>query len=116
MEREEKIIDVNLGLRCFANKKEMYRRCLNKFLEDTHYADSIKAYQAGDMETYKDIVHALKGMSGTLGCTLLFQECIELIGYLKEGNIKEIPSKTKEYEEAYEKTIYRVKELIDELT
>ena len=68
-------IDVELGLSKIAGNKNLYLRLLNKFLQNNR--NSIEelgnAIKQSDYEGVKQIAHTIKGVSGNLGMTDLFE-------------------------------------------
>ena len=68
-------IDTNIGLKYLGGRLPAYQRMLGKFA-DQHSGDAAKlkaALDAGDRAVAGRIAHSLKGLSATLGATLLSQ-------------------------------------------
>jgi len=68
-------IDTNVGMKYLGGNLTAYQRMLGKFA-DRHSGDADKlkaALDAGDRAVAERIAHSLKGLSATLGATLLSQ-------------------------------------------
>lgn len=78
-------IDYEGALQRFVGKRPIYERYLAQFLEDAHAADARAALAAGDLPEVQEQLHALKGLSGTLGLSSLQSLCAEAVDRLREG-------------------------------
>ena len=72
-------IDYDGALMRFVQKREIYEKYLRKFLDDTHEAEALQAYRAQKLDEMQERVHALKGVSGTLGLVPLYQITAEIV-------------------------------------
>ena len=80
-------IDTNVGLKYLGGNLPAYQRMLGKFA-DQHGVDADKlkaALDAGDCATVERIAHSLKGLSATLGATLLSQNAHTLEQQIHNG-------------------------------
>lgn len=82
-------IDVELGLSKVAGNKELYIRLLNKFLQNNKKTidDIGKAIAQSDYECIKQISHTIKGVSGNLGMTGLFESSSTLEKAAKDSRV-----------------------------
>ncbi|MFA6011611.1 MAG: response regulator [Desulfobacteraceae bacterium] len=88
-------IDVDLGLSKVAGNKELYNRLLNKFFQNNKNTidDLSKAITRRDFEGVKQIAHTIKGVSGNLGMTGLFESSSDLEKAAKESQIDIVDSR-----------------------
>lgn len=110
------IIDVNLinyksGLNYFSNNADLYEKYIFKFLDDTHFNDAKKAFENNDNEQLLEFVHALKGITGTLAMTKLFEACCGVVNAIRAKEISKIPELFHTLEEVYSTTYNYVKSL-----
>ena len=80
-------LDAREGVRRIGGKAEAYRKQLRRFRE--HYADAVSQLQrlateqgASSAEAY---CHALKGVTGNLGATALYEKVMDIDAGLKQG-------------------------------
>lgn len=90
MKLQEADIDYDAGLRHFAGKEILYHRFLKEFPQDEHFLQAKEACEKNDTDGILAGVHALKGIAGTLGMTNLFDDCQELVKYIRSGQTTEI--------------------------
>jgi len=87
---KEAHIDYEVGVKRFAGKEALYEKYLMKFLDDTHYQDAAKAMGQNDYDEILKTVHALKGMTGTLGMDNLFEACARVVSDIREDRKEEV--------------------------
>ncbi|GEM_PF-1321173 len=84
-------LDVHDGLKRLGGKVEVYKRLLLAFLND--YADvGLSLQRSLDQGNEKDALttlHTLKGISGNIAASELYQTCVELEEALKQGTASE---------------------------
>lgn len=85
---KEAHIDYEVGVKRFAGKEELYEKYLMRFLDDIHYEDACKAMEEKDYDEILRAVHALKGMTGTLGMEELYRFCTQVVDDIR-GDRKE---------------------------
>ncbi len=79
-------LDINTALNQLGGKKKLYLRLLGMF-SDAHVQDVDKlmaAAQAQDWKLLYEVNHALKGVTGNLAASELYQLCIDIDHKLKE--------------------------------
>lgn len=89
-------IDYAAGLLHFAGKEELYRKYLIKFKEDTHADEGIMALDKGDYKEVLGQIHALKGLSGTLGFSELFRKTSIVVAELREEKYENLTKQLRE--------------------
>lgn len=86
-------IDYDAALARFVGKSTIYEKYLARFLEDAHTADAVKAYGRKDYEEMLEQVHALKGVAGTLGLTVLYEVSADIVKDLRDGTFQGLEEK-----------------------
>lgn len=95
-------VDVNQGLKRLNNDKEFYEELLQKFCEDVHYQQLLKALEQGDAKEAFQHGHALKGMAGNLSMVRLYDALVPLVEELRNGNPEKAKKLLQEVKDAYE--------------
>lgn len=94
-------VDVNEGLKRLDNDKDFYEELLEKFCNDSHYAELKRAMEHEDAETAFKEAHALKGMAGNLSCTRMYHALAPFVEKLRrhelEGAIALFPAVSEAY-------------------
>jgi len=104
-------LDVQAGLRNFANKQEIYHRMLGRFAE-LHMGDARKVREALEQNMREDAqraAHSLKGVAATLGAEQVRALALSLEQGIKQG--QELPALLPEIE-ALEQQLLRVEAVI----
>lgn len=83
-------VDYAAGVLHFAGKEEMYIKYLRKYEADRHLQDAVAAYEKTDYKEMLDQIHALKGLSGTLGFFRMFQSASEIVTDLRREEYQTI--------------------------
>ena len=96
-------IDYDGALMRFVQKREIYEKYLRKFLDDTHEAEALQAYRAQKLDEMQERVHALKGVSGTLGLLPLYNITAEIVQDLRTGNTQDLERKVARMQEENQK-------------
>ncbi len=78
--------DVESALERFLNNEAMYMKFLKKFLTDESYAKLSANITEGDYEEACRSVHTLKGVSGNLGLTPLYEASSAMVNEFRAGN------------------------------
>ena len=66
-------VDSNAAINRFCGNLDMYQKFLFKFLDDKSYENLMSAIEANDFDSAILHVHSLKGVSGNLGLTRIFE-------------------------------------------
>lgn len=90
----------------FLGKEDLYLRFLGKFLEDTSYDESARVVPQGNPEESLKSVHKLKGVSGNLGLTPLYEVAADMVARYRAddpmGADAEFDELSKRYHEVYD--------------
>ena len=89
-------VDYTAGVLHFAGKEELYVKYLRKYGEDHHLRDAVAAYEKTDYKEVLDQIHALKGLSGTLGFSQMFQSASAIVTDLRREEYQTIGEQLKQ--------------------
>jgi HPt (histidine-containing phosphotransfer) domain-containing protein len=78
-------IDIDSGLRRVAGSAKIYVKILNSFLATEELNKLTANLTAGDIEAAAATAHGIKGMSGNLSLTKLYNKTVEFEAKLKQG-------------------------------
>ncbi len=99
------IINYESGLNHFSKKEALYEKYLFKFLDDNHFNEAETALEKNDIEEFFKIIHAFKGICGTLSLTKLFHSSSMITLSIKSNKLDTIPylfnSLKNDYSETY---------------
>jgi len=84
-ENLKEYIDVVGGLGRIMGNTKVYLRLLGIFADSVEFDNFKESLEAGDLEKASEIAHAIKGMTGNLSLTKLFDISSTLNVELKEG-------------------------------
>lgn len=77
-------VDVRGSIERFAGNEGLYVKFLMKFLQDTTFQSLSQAMEKGDLDEALRASHTLKGLSGNLGLTPLFDACSEFVTAIRK--------------------------------
>lgn len=92
---EEWGCDINGGLERFLDDQELYLRCLNRFSHDPALVNLRESIREENWKGAYEAAHSLKGTSGTLNITPVYQAARELVNLLVDDFA---PDKARVYE------------------
>lgn len=83
-------LDESKGLFNVGGNNELYNTILKLFMEETKDTSQLlnETIDTSDFEQARQIVHKVKGSSGTIGATLLYETCIEFQKSLSDKDIE----------------------------
>ena len=79
------------GLRRCMDNDALYERMLLQYVDDPCVAQAERAFAAGDMEGLSAAVHNLKGSSGTLSLTPVYELTSKMMVDLRSGDLQNLP-------------------------
>lgn len=111
---DKEILDYEEALGRVLNKRELYIKLLNKFIDnESNTPTKIReAYQNNNIDEAKTLVHTTKGVAANLGAKLLQQVALELENDLKTNT--NIESSLQNFIVALNKTIEKIKNYINQ--
>jgi len=77
-------IDVNDALSRFSGSNELFEKYINKFIGEKSYTDLVFSMEKKDYTAAENAVHSLKGVTGSLGMTSLFQSSCALLAAFRD--------------------------------
>jgi HPt (histidine-containing phosphotransfer) domain-containing protein len=86
---DEKYIDMETGLGRVRGNSVIYKKMLGMFLNSKEFEALEEALTAKDCQKAADVAHAIKGLTGNLSLTLLFEESTKLMNQLRAGSYEE---------------------------
>lgn len=78
-------VDVESGLKRVAGNQGIYVRILKSFLNSEEFEKLQTAADSGDVQAAALVAHGIKGMSGNLSLTQLYNDTVAFEGPLKQG-------------------------------
>lgn len=109
----EKYVDLNSALGRVRGSKTLYRKMLDMFLNSKEFDSFEEALAAGDNVKASEVAHAIKGMTGNLSFTLVFEYSAALMQQLREGDAN--PETLENFRKAYQETREIVTQLSSEM-
>lgn len=79
-------IDYKAGVERFLDDPELYEAILNAFLNDDLLSRAEAAYESGDRNALRLVIHEAKGSSGNAGFLNIYAAASELSALLRGGN------------------------------
>ncbi|MEG1471480.1 MAG: Hpt domain-containing protein [Clostridia bacterium] len=79
-------VNVERTLARFVGDEEMMLQFMRSLPQDESFDQMVQAKQQGDQEAFQFAAHSLKGLSGNLGLTPLFEQCSELMAAIRAGD------------------------------
>jgi len=107
------VLDRDAGLKNMGGDLELYQQVLNAYFKENQ--DTLdKLSNAVEEKRYADaaqIVHKIKGSSGSIGANILYELSIRLQKAFKEENEREIPSLHQEFSKVLRKLLEEIAEI-----
>ncbi len=111
---EEIGIDVDSVLDRFMGNEAILMRFLKKFLNDGNYGKLKEAVQTGDMEGALAASHTLKGVTGNLSMTKLYELLTDQVQLFREGKTEEAIYMMDEITRNYQEIVEGIKKVTGE--
>ncbi len=86
-------VDLTETLDRFVEDEELYLSCLESFKEEEAFSQLRSCLDEGDYEFAFDAAHTLKGVSGNLGLTPLFEVVCEMVETLRNRTNEDLEGK-----------------------
>ncbi|MBE5970820.1 MAG: Hpt domain-containing protein [Lachnospiraceae bacterium] len=100
-------VDVDGVMERFLGKQELMEKFLFRFVNDQTYSKVIEGMENHDADAMFKAAHALKGLSGNLGLTPVYEPLCELCDAMRHDGFDG------PYEEPYEKMKVQYEKLVD---
>lgn len=101
-------LDTEAGMEFCGGEEEFYVDVLETYIEDSKLEKIINAFDSGDMENYKVLIHGLKSSSRSIGADELSNEAKALEAACKEERSDYV-------KENHERVLNMYKDLLDKL-
>ena len=86
---EYKYIDMETGLGRVRGNNALFKKMLGMFLNSKEFTPLEEAMTAKDYPKAADVAHAIKGLTGNLALTPLFEESTKLMNQLRGGSYED---------------------------
>ncbi len=77
--------DIQDGLKRFAGNAALYEKMLKKFPAAAENLPVMSCFEAGDIDSALANAHTLKGMTGNLSLTPLYEAYTDIVAMLRDG-------------------------------
>lgn len=94
--------NTDAALERFIGDSELYLLCLTSFLEDKNYAVLLESSVTQNREREFAAAHTLKGVSGNLGMTALYEAVCVLLEELRVNRYHDLPIMYRTLSQAYD--------------
>ena len=84
-----KYVDVDGALTRLRGNKKLYAKMLNMFLNVNEFTEFEEAIAKEDLNRAADLAHSIKGMTGNLSLTTLFEQSEKLMHQLRQGELNQ---------------------------
>jgi hypothetical protein len=85
-------VDTEAALKRFMNNLGLYERMLKKFTVTAPGLEVLSYIDAGDIETAIANSHTLKGITGNLSLTPLYEAYTDIVALLRSGDVEKARS------------------------
>lgn len=108
--KEKMDIDIENTLARFGNMESFYIKFLKKFVDDKNFETLSEGIEKRDIKIVKESAHTLKGVTGNLGITRLYEISVKLMK-IEELSWEEILTLYEDLKKEMEKTREILKKL-----
>lgn len=108
-----KYVDLDSGLGRVRGNKALYKRMLDLFAQSEEYDAFEKALSDNDTTRASEVMHSIKGMSGNLSLTRIYELSSELTNLLRNGTVDQ--EMIDDYRKALEMTRTCIEEVMPQL-
>lgn len=112
-QEKKSYLDLDAGLARVRGNKTIFKKMLELFKKSPEFAAFEEQLANGDDAAAAETAHAIKGVTGNLGMTALFETSAQLMTDLREGKRDE--DLLARYRQAYEYTQQLVDEAMEQL-
>lgn len=106
------VVDAQAGLAMLGGNKMIYLRLLKTYAAGTLYQDSVDAVLSQDAARAQVALHTLKGATGNLHLTALYEKSKELEGVIKQNGAIPTADQMAGLQDIQEQTMARITEII----
>ncbi len=106
------VVDTQAGLAMLGGNQMIYLRLLKTYAAGTLYQDSLDAVEAGDAARSQVALHTLKGATGNLHLSALYEKSKELEGAIKMSGAMPTADEMADLADIQDRTLARINEII----
>jgi len=103
-------VDYYDGLNRFMGNQALFEKMLTKFPDNVRKLEVLSFIDAGDTATAVANAHTIKGVSGNLSLTPIFEAYTKIVSLLRDGNAEEAKTKLEEILPVQEDIIKAIEE------
>lgn len=109
-------IEYEAGLARCLGKEDFYEKVLKAFLQDELLSKAQKAFKEKNMADLRLYVHEIKGSTGNLSITPIYNVASDLNNLLRDGNYteKDVKKAYKKFESTYLQTLKMINKAFKE--
>lgn len=107
-------VDCDGALQRFVGNETLFSKYLGKFLDDEHVDAAVKAFEDRNYDEVLAQVHALKGLSGTLGLSGVYEESQIIVNKVRNNDYEELDVHMKQLVEQQQSIIAVIKKTLEE--
>lgn len=104
-------IDTEDAIERFVGDKELYLKILKTFVKDPSFQLAEESFKEKKEEEFLAHLHSLKGVSGNLGISVLFERTALMRQLYSEGRKQEANNMMSLLREEYEEVVEAIKEI-----
>ncbi|VYU44329.1 hypothetical protein [Clostridium tertium] len=101
LELKEVGVDIDGATSRLCNNLVLYKKLLNKFLEDKNFEMLIYSLEKKDYKNIEIYAHTLKGLSGNLGFVELSKTCAEMVESVRKEEFDSLDEVVKRIKSQY---------------
>ena len=105
--------DTRDGLERFGGNNSLYAKLLRKFPSEAESRDALAALRKGDIDEAIASAHTLKGLTGNLSLTPLFEAYTQIVDLLRGGDSKAAEERLISLKPQQEKIIQCIYSVVD---
>lgn len=94
-------VDYKTTIERFMGKEDLYEKFLFKFIDDRNFAQFEENILNKDVQAAFKSAHILKGLSGNLGFTKMFEIIVPIVEELREGSLDNAEESLADLKEIY---------------
>ena len=102
-------LDYDDGVRRCGGSADFYEKLLEMFLEDPNMGEAREKLAAGDFKGLFGNIHEIKGMSGNLSISSLYQASSQVVELLRADDNEAAAKLFAEMEKAYDTAVAAIK-------
>ncbi len=103
-------IDVEQAVHRFADNEELYLSCLEMFADDPTMIELKQAIDECRWDEAFTAAHAMKGVTGNMGCASLFHTTAEMVIRIRNGQLVGINQVYEEMKHNYDEIVVAIRQ------